>query len=378
MKVIHIITGLNADGAETMMENLIVNMDPRFENEVISLTTQGAIGPRLTQAGIKVRALGLNKNPFSILKSIRLGQWLHASRPAVVQTWMYHADLIGGVAAYITNVAPVIWGVHHANLNADCNKRSLLLIARICAWLSKRIPATIVCCSNAGRDAHVDFGYAREITVVIPNGFDTKRFRFCSSARTSIRKELGVTPDTPLVGMAGRYHENKDHSNFIRAAQELHKTLPEVHFVLLGRDITWQNKSLAHYVRDAGLENCIHLLGERRDIPELFSAMDVVTSSSVTEALPLAIGEAMACCAPCVVTDVGDSGLLVMDTGLVVPPKTPSALAEAWRTFLERGAEARERAGTAGRRRIEKLFSLSSVAARYERLYSTLAANQTH
>src|SRR5947209_5038200 len=139
MKIVHIITGLDPDGAETMMANLVCQMDrSRFRNEVISLTGMGVIGLRLIQAGIKVRALGLSTNPLSLWRLQRLIRWLRDSRPAVIQTWMYHADLIGGVATRCAGTTPVIWGIHHTDLERGSNKKSLVLVARVCAWLSHR------------------------------------------------------------------------------------------------------------------------------------------------------------------------------------------------------------------------------------------------
>jgi len=91
----------------------------------------------------------------------------------------------------------------------------------------------------------------------------------------------------------------------------------------------------------AGLGAYCHLLGPRLDMPRLFAAMDIVTSSSLSEAFPLAVGEAMACGVPCVVTDVGDSALMVGETGKVVAARDPNGLAEAWRELIEAGPEAR-------------------------------------
>ena len=117
-----------------------------------------------------------------------------------------------------------------------------------------------------------------------------------------------------------------------------------------------------------------HLLGRRNDIPRLDAALDIGTSSSSEEAFPLTIGETMACGVPCVVTDVGDSALLVGDTGLVVPPDHSQALADAWGELLGKGREEIGRLGRAARRRIEENFSLPAITARYEELYRELAA----
>src|SRR5262249_22081389 len=132
------------------------------------------------------------------------------------------------------------------------------------------------------------------------------------------------------------------------------------------------NPALVALVDSLGLGDRCHLLGPRRDIPRIQAALDLATSSSISEAFPLVVGEAMACGTPCVVTDVGDSALMVGDTGRVVPPRDPVALAEAWRDLLSLGAERRRRLGEDARRRTLELFDLSAVARRYEDLYESL------
>ena len=134
--------------------------------------------------------------------------------------------------------------------------------------------------------------------------------------------------------------------------------------------------ALSDAITHLGLDRRVHMLGERVDIPALTAALDIATSSSFGEGFPNAIGEAMACAVPCVVTDVGDSRLIVDDTGRVVPAKDPYALANAWRELIEVGAEARLSLGTAARHRIKKNYSLSAVIRRYEDLYEELAEHK--
>src|SRR4029077_8231929 len=116
-----------------------------------------------------------------------------------------------------------------------------------------------------------------------------------------------------------------------------------------GLNITWQNQQLAGWIQAVGLRDCCHLLGVRRDMSRLFAGVDIATLSSLTEAFPSVIGEAMACGTPCVVTDVGDSALIVGDAERVVAPGDPDALAEAWRKLLEAGPGVRHRLGMAAR-----------------------------
>lgn len=374
IKITHIITGLAPHGAERMLYKLVSAMDSaHFENQVISLTDPGTMGAEIQALGVRVRALGMRRGLPNPLYLFRLARWLGESRPQVIQTWMYHADLMGGLAAQMVGRAPVVWGVHHNDLGLRQNKRLTIGTAHTCARLSRWLATRIVCCSQASQRMHTELGYAAEKMEVIPNGFDLQEFRPDVGARLSLRRELGVPAETLLIGMAARFHPQKDHHNFVQAAALLHAQLPEIHLLLCGDGVTWENPTLAAWVDAAGIRACCHLLGARQDMPRVFAAMDIATSSSLGESFPMAVGEAMACGIPCVVTDVGDSALIVGDTGKVVPRKNPEALAHAWRELLVSGAETRQQLGAAARRRTEQRYGLPAIVARYQNLYTQVA-----
>jgi glycosyltransferase involved in cell wall biosynthesis len=376
IKVVHVITGLEADGAETVLYTVASRMNrSRFESEVISLIEPGPMAARLEAAGIRVRSLGMRRGSANPLRVLRLASWIKQSQPNLVQTWMYHADLLGGVAARLAG-KPVVWGIHHSNLEPGQNKRLTIWTARICEVLSPWIPKRIVCCSEASRIAHTEFGYDEDKIEVIPNGFDLRAFQPNPAARTSLRQELGLPAETPLVGMAARFHVQKGHRNFVEAAAKLHARMPEAHFVLCGAGVDVENAELTGWVKQfgAGLKQVCHLLGRRSDMSRLFAAMDVATSASISEAFPMAVGEAMACGTPCVVTDVGDSALIVGDAGKVVPPDNPQALADAWESLLTAGAAARKQLGQRARSRVEQCFDVDAIVERYQKLYREVLA----
>jgi glycosyltransferase involved in cell wall biosynthesis len=212
--------------------------------------------------------------------------------------------------------------------------------------------------------------------VVIPNGFDTRTFRPDVEARLALRQELRLNPDALLIGLAARFDPTKDHDNFLRAAAILAHAFPNVGFVLCGANIDAHNVALVQQIASLGLTQRCYLLGRRPDMPGIHAAMDLATSSSLSEAFPLAIGEAMACGVPCVATDVGDSALIVGPTGRIVPPREPAALAAAWSGLLAAGPTARQRLGRDARRRIEDMFELGTITRRYEALYESIASNQ--
>ncbi len=370
IKVIHIITDLDVGGAETVLYRLLSYMDQdTFEAQVISLTNIGSIGRKIQELGIPVQALGMHRGILAVQGIYQLFCVLLREKPNLVQTWMYHADLIGGVVAKLTKKSLIIWGVHATDVISSSNKRTTVWLINTCSWLSKWIPARIVCCAEESQRIHQKLGYPEHKMVVIPNGFDLTAFQPDSAARISIRHELQLLDDKILIGLVARFHPHKDHHNFIQAAAILYKDYPDVHFLLCGEGVTWENSELVGWIDANGMRDCFHLLENRSDISSLTASLDIATSSSFVEAFPLIVGEAMACGVPCVVTDVGDSAKIVGNTGCVVPARSPQALANGWGKLLQIDQQKRKELGQLARKRIQEKFSLQSIVNRYEEIY---------
>ena len=179
-----------------------------------------------------------------------------------------------------------------------------------------------------------------------------------------------MSATTPLVGLFGRFHADKGHEHFARAAGLIHRRRPDVHFLLCGQGVTPENQRLTEWLLRQQVSKQCHLLGQRGDVPRLTAALDLQVSSSLTEALPNVIGEAMASGVPCVVTNVGDSALIVGSTGRVVAPGDPEALGQACVEFLDQPLPARRVLGPRCRRRILQNFSFDSMVSRHFELWS--------
>ena len=371
MKILHIINSLDVGGSETSLLRLIHAADQsRFEFEVLSLTTVGEIGRRIEDLDVPVRALGLASMVQVPAKVLRLSDWLHQAQPDVIQTWLYHANFVGGIAARLARVrAPIIWGIRQANTDTASNKLLTLAVAKLGAWLSSPVPWRVVCNAEAVRLSHSKFGYPNDKMVVIPNGFDVNEFRPNAQARVELRSELGVGQDTKLVGLFGRFDVQKDHHTFIAAAKKISDRQSGVRFVLAGTAVDNSNQQLVSWVDSAGIRDACHLLGERHDMSILTAALDVAVSASLGEGLANVVGEAMACGVPCVVTDVGDSALLVGECGHVVPTRDADSLACAVEGLLALGSRPRNALSVAARKRITDWFSIEREVGQYARLY---------
>lgn len=372
MRITHIITGLAAAGAETALYHLLAALDRHeYQNEVISLTDRGATAARIEALGVPVRALAMMRSVPNPLAIRRIAKILRRSRPDIVHTWMYHSNLLGGLAAQAAGI-PVIWGIHHSKVDTQDTKRFTVWTVRACAWFSKQLPARIICCANSSELAHIQLGYDPEKMEVIYNGIDSELFRPQPDARPALRSRLGLAPDAFLIGMAGRLHRHKDHKTFFAAARLLRQAHPDVHFVLCGEGIVADNPKLVAEVAN-GLKGHCHLLGLHREMPAFYAGLDIAANSSLSEAFPLAVGEAMASGIPCVVTEVGDSPAIVGETGRVVPPRQPALMSSAWREMIDAGPEVRHHLGSAARQRVVTQFSVTQFAQRYQSLYRNVA-----
>jgi glycosyltransferase involved in cell wall biosynthesis len=373
MRVCHVITGLDTGGAEVMLQKLVAaTVRDGVVHNVVSLTSRGAIGASLDAAGVPVHALGMRRGVPDVRAIASLRRRLSRERPQVVQTWMYHANLVGGLAARLAGIRPVVWNIRASRLDPATEKRGTIWVARGSARAARLLCRRIVTNSEEALRVHERMGYPAALFVVIPNGFDLGVFRPDGAARASLRAELGLPPGAVLIGMVSRFHRGKDHGTFLAAAARLGARRPDVHFVLAGEGVSTDNDALLQHTR-GGLEGRVSLLGRRADTPRLFAALDISTLTSTYESFPNVVGEAMACAVPCVVTDVGDARAIVGDTGVVVPPREPEALVEAWCRLLDLDAGSRRTLGARARERIAEHYSIASVAARYVRLYEDVA-----
>ena len=374
MKLILIITTTGVGGAETMLHRVLTRLSPDIKPHVISMTPVDRIGEQLRAFGIPVESLGMRQgvpNPIAMMHLIRR---LRDLRPDVVHTWMYHADLMGGVAARRAGVPAVAWALRHSNLAPAGNKSQTLAVVRANAFLSHRVPDRILCCSEAARSIHVAFGYAPEKMVVVPNGFDLAHFKPDPNARLSVRAELGLSLETRLVGLIGRWDPQKNHAGFLSAVAAVHLRRLDVHFLLAGQGVDAANQTIQRTLAANGLAPATHLLGQRDDIPRIMAALDVLaSSSSYGEAFPNVLGEAMASGVPCAVTDVGDSAYIVADTGRVVSSGDMEGLAHASGSLLEMPAEALRILGARARARVAEHFEIGKIVRRYEAFYQELA-----
>lgn len=382
LRVLFIIPSLGAAGAERQLTELVKGIDKR--RFAVTVTTfydpdtydGGALWPELA-ALPEVGLYSLHKRgratvPQTMWRLLRLAQRV---QPHVIHGYMggnTPAMLVGRILR-----TPVVWGIRRSSKELARDPLDLFLFL-LEAALSRRVDRVIYN-SQRGRTLHLRRHYSAHNAVVIPNGFDTARFRPNAAARARQRAEWGIPEATTLVGMVGRLHPVKDHPLFLRAAARLAPMHPELRFVCIGGGVAADRylARLQQLARDLGLADRVLWVGEQRDMVAAYNALDALVLCSKEEGFPNAVGEAMACGIPCLTTDVGDAAILVGDPARVVPPEDTEALAACLQRILQRDRPSRQQLGACARARIQGEFSLAHLVERTQALLIDVAAKHS-
>jgi glycosyltransferase involved in cell wall biosynthesis len=360
ISVAHIITALGSGGAERVLF-LVATQDSRASGArhvVYSLADEGMYGPQLRLAGVEVHCLGMRSGQASLFAFIRLVKLLRRQKPDIVMTWLYHADLLGTFAAGLAGVRRIIWNLRCSEFTFSDHPATTGHIVALLARLS-RLPSAVAANSISGRRAHEALGYRPRRWIYLPNGFNTEEWRPDAAERARTRADLGLSDHHFVIGRIGRADPQKDFATFLEACRMLVEPLPSVQIMLIGQGT--QELAIPSELRPRTL-----VLGERRDVPRLMRALDLLVSSSAYgEGLPNIVGEAMASGVPCVATDVGDSRALLDDAGLVVPPRDPRALARAMERVMQTSAPELAATIERARARVASEYSLERCLRRY-------------
>jgi len=374
--ILHCISGLQIGGAETMLCKLLGGMDrQRFPSTVLSLRGGGPTANILGDLGVEVLSVDLH-NPFRIW-SAGLQRYLTQKRFSLVQGWMYHGNLMAGLLARnLLGNLPLSWNVRSSVTQRPLG--TLGVVIRANKILSKRLPQSIIFNSRRSLDEHIAEGWCSERSLVIGNGFDMEKFRAESSAGAKLRELCGFAANNVILGHVARFDPAKDHQTLFAAMAKIIRYAPRARLVCIGNGVVLSNQGLALLIRRYGLESHCSLLGVRSDVASLTAGFDIGILSSRTEAFPNVVGEAMSCCVPCVVTNVGDAAMIVGNTGVVVPPGQPEQLANGILNLIAMDGGKRIAMGWAARDRIAKYWSLASVSRQYTSLYNSMIDRQSN
>ncbi len=362
------ITELEFGGAERAAANLAAGLKVRgFDVAVYSLAPcpkNRILVDRLLEEEIPVHFVGVRRPTQLPLATGRLARLLVDFRPHVLQTFLFHANVVGALAAPRADVPVLVGGIRVAE-----PKRWHLWIQRRLAQRFDRF----VCVSESVARHAAERGLPSDKLVVIPNGIDTSLY---SAAHKSDLTAPGVPPGKRTIVYVGRLDQQKGVDVLLDAAPSFLARLPE-HDLLVVGDGRWRDR-LEKQAATSGAAQRIHFCGFRSDVPEILAASELLVLPSRWEGMPNVLLEAMASGLPVVASDVEGVAEVLgpLAAEQTVPPLDTGALASHIAGILEHRAAA-ERLGAANRARVEQHYSLDAVIDAYERLYRSLIGGET-
>lgn len=371
--IMHIIPSLAPGGAEQILLSLTRALTDEFQHTILTLYPAS---PQLEPDKSTAVTNLMVKHKTDMMRYCgQFRKFVKTARADLIHGWMYHANLLGVLTIGLKT--PQLWSIHNALNAAGGIKPSTTVVSKLSAKMSSAVPRRIVYCSHESRRTHEALGYCPQKSVVIQNSVDGERFYPQPSQRAKLRKELGIGEEIPLFGRVARYDPQKDFETFFAAAERVGRDLPKARFLLCGDRVTKTNRELLYLAEQRGVSQRCHFLGLRLDMLAIYNAMDLLISSSSSEASPVSLLEAMACGIPVCATDVGDCARLVGDAGKIVEPRNPAALATAMMTAYHQRLRDPHRTAERCRRQSIGKFGTGEMARQYGRIYRDIVSGAT-
>ena len=367
MNLVHVIIGLEPSGAELFLLRLCKEQIKCYDRvTIISLTTEGSLADAFKSAGVNIVALGMKSGLDMFRACWLLRQELLQIKPDLVQSWMYHADLLTALVKLTMPRSPLIWSIRCTDVPAG--KKFTYFVMKCCACLSSFVPDRITCVAAAAKVKHIAYGYDEQKLIAIPNGYNFESLQFNAAERDAIRSRLGLSSEL-VLGAVGRYHNDKGQDILIDALAQ-HKTTAWK-LILVGRYCDANNQELKSKIELAGLTDRIILAGEQSNVSAWLSAFDAFVMPSRTEGFPNALAEAMAVGLSCIATKVGDAALLAGDT-VILCDANVNSFGDALALLFGMDNAGRQALGALASNRVHSEYSMQKAAINYHQLYSEL------
>jgi len=367
--VLHLIDGLTFGGAETLLRDLAAGLEKRGYRITVGYSTPGPFVQELADKGLTLKhipRMGLI-DPIFMLRMLRL---MRADPPQIVHTHLFKSDFHGRLAARLAGV-PVVVSTLHNNDSWANNWLLGHIYGATARWADR-----LIAVSAEVKSYHLKkTGVPAQKVLVIENGVDVAAFEGHKVEAENIRREFGIAPDAPLLGIIGRLKPQKDLPTFLLAATEILRERPDARFLVVGDGPL--RVELEAQAKELGLFPSLIFTGMRKDVPAFLASLNILVLSSLWEGLPVILLEAMAAARPVVSTAVdGIIGVALPDeTALLAPPSDPSALAQACLKLI-RDPQLSQQMGQAGRERVMNQYSLNVMIDHISALYVDLLLNK--
>lgn len=365
IRVLHIIDTAGPGGAETVFLQTSTRLDSaRFQSAAV-IGGAGWLAEQLKETGLQPHVVPA-KGSFNVRYLSMLLRLARQHKSDVIVAHLYGSSIYASLVGALLSI-PVV-SVLHGQSDVHDSERFSAAKAAIVRRGSRRV----IFVSERLRDhLRPRLGLTHAQCVVIPNGVDVEGFR--PGRDRSLRVELGLTDDTPLIGAIGNVREPKAYDVLLRAARTLLDLSQRFHIVIAGDCTNSLGRQLQQLSGQLGIERSVTFLGLRQDVSRILNNLDAFVLSSDTEGFSIACIEAMACGVPVVATrSGGPEQILEGEAGLLVPTSDPAALALAIAKVISSKELARQLTATA-LKRVQERYSLSKMLSRYEALLEEVA-----
>lgn len=369
LHIAYLMTDVGPGGLQNMVFNLAHRLDPsRFTCTIVSLSQLFPLTRHVETDRVKIMIF--DKKPGNDPRLMyRLYRYLQHERPHIVQTHNWGTLFEGFLAAKLAGV-PVL--IHAERGTIQGRKRNLFFQRALWGAVNQ-----VLSVSEIHRQLlSATVGFPSERIKPISNGVDTDIFQPRSDEKTAIRTKLGFEPERFYIGTVGNLRPVKNHALLLRACKQLCMEQDDVRLIIAGTGPL--KEPLNELAGQLGIQHKIRLLGARTDIPEVLNALDLFVLPSLSEGMPNAVLEAMACGLPVVATEVGGVSEVVEHgvTGLLVPSEDEEALASRLEELVCSETK-RQMLGKNARERALACFSLDKMVRAYEQLYVSLVKGRT-
>ena len=325
MKVIHVINSLNKGGAEGNLYRLCKYQKKKYGHKIniiiLTLIDNGFYEIHMKKLGIKILTLGLKKNDsvFEIIKKFWIFRKIIVKlQPDVIQSWMYHSNLISSFSP-IQFRRKIIWNIRHTKLRINFSKKMTIIISFICGILSWIVPKKIIYCSTQSSNFHEkNHFYSKYKTKFIENGFSDKSFFFSFEKRQFFRRKYKLNDNDIILGFAGRYTKEKNIKSLLIAFSKIKKKYDNVYLFLAGKDINNQNTEIQFIRTKYNIDKRIFLLDEQKNLLDFYNGIDLFLLTSHTESFPNVLAESMLCETPVLTSNVGNASNIVGECGFIM------------------------------------------------------------
>lgn len=352
-KILHLISGLEIGGAETMLLQVLPLLND-FEHVVCSLSGPGVLGEKIESLGFKLICLENGKR-FSLRSIILFKKIIKQEKPNIISTRLIHADIFGRIFGKLFGVKNIVCILESILDNQKYNK--FFLIEKFSSFLVDQYIAV----SNAVKNKYVTVAKIKpEKITVIHNGIDLKKFQL-KEKKEAVRKKLGLPVDDVIIGYAAKMRPERNHSALIESIGLLKKYYPNIRLVLAGNGPEKDN--LVKLVKELKIDDNVIFLGQRNDIPEILNSLDIFVSPSQYEGMSIAILEAMGAGLPIIASDIEPNRELIENDkdGILIDQNKPKSIAEKIQLLIE-DIETRKNLINSVKNKI-KLFSLEKTVS---------------